>query len=128
MKERKKEELKRVLMSLATTEKKILNVKECLAAIFNSLQKNESLHDHDRYKGECIMSLNDRFGVVDYLGTRLLRERSCVRFPQRIHTYHSRFIPKGVAGASQIFLRDAHVLPKLLSYEEYCRRDFSWMS
>jgi hypothetical protein len=30
-----------------------------------------------------------------------------------IHTYHSRFIPGGVAEAFQIFLRDAHVLPKL---------------
>jgi hypothetical protein len=30
-----------------------------------------------------------------------------------IFTYHSRFIPKGVAKASQIFLRDTHVLPKL---------------
>jgi hypothetical protein len=34
-----------------------------------------------------------------------------------IHTYHSRFIPEGVAEASQIFLRDAHVvLTKLLSF------------
>jgi hypothetical protein len=40
-----------------------------------------------------------------------------------IHTYHSRFIPKGVVEASQILLRDAHVLPKLFSYEKYCRRD-----
>jgi hypothetical protein len=40
-----------------------------------------------------------------------------------IHTYHSRFIPKEVAEASQIFLRDAHVLPKLLSYEGYCSRN-----
>jgi hypothetical protein len=39
-----------------------------------------------------------------------------------IHKYHSRFIPEEVAQASQILLRDAHVLPKLLSYEEYCRR------
>jgi hypothetical protein len=30
-----------------------------------------------------------------------------------IHTYHSRFIPEGVAEVSQIFLRDIHVLPKL---------------
>jgi hypothetical protein len=30
-----------------------------------------------------------------------------------IHSYHSRFIPEGVAEVSQIFLRDAHVLPKL---------------
>jgi hypothetical protein len=28
-----------------------------------------------------------------------------------IHTYHSRLIPEGVAEASQIFLRDSHVLP-----------------
>jgi hypothetical protein len=40
-----------------------------------------------------------------------------------IHTYHSRFIPEGVAEVSQIFLRDTHVLPKLVSYEEHCRRD-----
>jgi hypothetical protein len=42
-----------------------------------------------------------------------------------IHTYRSRFIPERLAEASQIFLRDAHVLPKLLSYEEYCSLD-SW--
>jgi hypothetical protein len=40
-----------------------------------------------------------------------------------IHTYHSHFIPEGAADASQIFLRDTHVLPKLVSYEEHCRRD-----
>jgi hypothetical protein len=28
----------------------------------------------------------------------------------RIYTYHLRFIPEGVAEASQILLRDAHVL------------------
>jgi hypothetical protein len=40
-----------------------------------------------------------------------------------IHTYHSRPIPEGVADASQILLRDAHVLSKLLSCEQYRRRD-----
>jgi hypothetical protein len=40
-----------------------------------------------------------------------------------LHTYHSRFIPERVAEASQILLQDANVLPKLLSCEEYCRRD-----
>jgi hypothetical protein len=40
-----------------------------------------------------------------------------------IHTYHSRFIPEGVAEISQIFLRDTHVLPRLVSYEEHCKRD-----
>jgi hypothetical protein len=37
-----------------------------------------------------------------------------------IHTYHSRFIPEGIA---EVFLRDTYVLPKLVSYEEHCRRD-----
>jgi hypothetical protein len=37
--------------------------------------------------------------------------------------YHSRFILKGVAEAPQIFLRDSHVLPILLSYEKHCRRN-----
>jgi hypothetical protein len=40
-----------------------------------------------------------------------------------VHTYHSRFIPVEVAEASQICLRDVHVLPKLFSYELYCKRD-----
>jgi hypothetical protein len=40
-----------------------------------------------------------------------------------IHTFHSRFIPEGVAEVSQIFLRDTHVSPKLVSYEEHYRRD-----
>jgi hypothetical protein len=31
-----------------------------------------------------------------------------------IHRYHSRFIPERVAEVSQIFLRDTHVLPKLV--------------
>jgi hypothetical protein len=35
-----------------------------------------------------------------------------------IHTYHLRFISERVADASQIFLRDTHVLPKLVSNEE----------
>jgi hypothetical protein len=29
-----------------------------------------------------------------------------------VRTYHSSLIPEGVAEASQIFLQDAHVLPK----------------
>jgi hypothetical protein len=34
-----------------------------------------------------------------------------------IHTYHSRFTLEELAEASQIFLRDVHVLPKLFSYD-----------
>jgi hypothetical protein len=43
------------------------------------------------------------------------------------YTYQSRFFPEGLAEASQIFLRDAHALQKLLSYEEYYRRD-RWLA
>jgi hypothetical protein len=50
--------------------------------------------------------------------TRVLYEH----YNTYIHTYHSRFIPEGVAELSQIFPRDTHVLPKLVSYEERCRR------
>jgi hypothetical protein len=44
-----------------------------------------------------------------------------------VHTYNSRLILEGGAEASQIFLRDAHALPKLLSYEDYYRCD-RWLS
>jgi hypothetical protein len=40
-----------------------------------------------------------------------------------IVTYHSRFIPEGIAETSRIFLPGTYVLPKLLSYEEYCKHN-----
>jgi hypothetical protein len=40
-----------------------------------------------------------------------------------LRTYHLSFIPEGVAEAFQIFLRDTHVSPKLLSYKKHCKRD-----
>jgi hypothetical protein len=36
-----------------------------------------------------------------------------------IHIYHSHFIPEGVAEVSQMYFRDAQVLPNLHSYEGY---------
>jgi hypothetical protein len=62
----------------------------------------------------------------------MLYPQSCSRgisyIPSRrphiyLHTYHSRFIPEGVAEVSQIFLRDTHVLPKLVSYKEHYYTD-----
>jgi hypothetical protein len=52
---------------------------------------------------------------VDINRLIMMQIRLCVR---DIHTYHSRFIPEGVAEASTIFLRDAHDIPKLFRYEE----------
>jgi hypothetical protein len=46
-----------------------------------------------------------------------------ITFLMNHYTYHSRFIPEVVAEVSQIFLRDTHVLPKLVNYEEHCRLD-----
>jgi hypothetical protein len=43
-----------------------------------------------------------------------------------IHTYTYlplTLYPEGVAEVSQILLRDTDVLPKLVSYEEHCKRD-----
>jgi hypothetical protein len=36
---------------------------------------------------------------------------------QSLYTYYSRFIPEGVEKASQMFQRDAYVLPKRLNCE-----------
>jgi hypothetical protein len=44
-----------------------------------------------------------------------------VNFNVNKHTYIP--LPEGVAEVSQIFFRDTHILPKLISYEEHCRRD-----
>jgi hypothetical protein len=40
---------------------------------------------------------------------------------RKVHTYHSRFIPEGVAEASQILLRGPRFTK--ISCEEYRRRD-----
>jgi hypothetical protein len=74
-----------------------------------------------------IMSRADLFCYSD----RLIRDRSrfnicpfpIINIHTYIHTYHSRFIPEGVSAVSQIFLRDTHVLPKLVSFAEHCRRN-----
>jgi hypothetical protein len=46
------------------------------------------------------------------------RGNGVLGFLHILHIFLSRFIPEGVAEASQIFLGDADVLPKLVSYEE----------
>jgi hypothetical protein len=64
------------------------------------------------------------FSIFLFLSKRLnVVKNSYLTALMYIHTYHSRFIPEGVAEVSQIFLRDTHVLPKLVSYEEHYRRD-----
>jgi hypothetical protein len=53
------------------------------------------------------------FGLIWYVPNTLYKRGPALY----IHTYYSRVIPEGVAEASQIFLQDTHVLPKLFSYE-----------
>jgi hypothetical protein len=58
--------------------------------------------------------------VTCHLYSIILKSVACLRY---IHTYlHSRLIPEGIDEASQTLLRDTHVLPKSLSYEENCSR------
>jgi hypothetical protein len=44
--------------------------------------------------------------------------KEVVSCKEYIHTYHSCFIPERVTEVPQIFLRDTHVLPKLVSYDK----------
>jgi hypothetical protein len=69
------------------------------------------------------LKINICFRILTHIKTQVLALRLAIlsivynltRWPlycyHNTHTYHSRFIPKGVAEPSQIFLRDAHVLP-----------------
>jgi hypothetical protein len=51
-----------------------------------------------------------------FVNTHIDMENTQTQYIHRdIHTYHSRFIPEGVAEASQIFFRGTHVLPKYLA-------------
>jgi hypothetical protein len=48
---------------------------------------------------------------------RRLESLTCFWANVYVYTYRSPFNPEVFAEASQIFFRDAHVLPKLFSYE-----------
>ncbi|CAH0403119.1 unnamed protein product [Chilo suppressalis] len=50
--ESKKKDLQKLLTSLATTEKKIQNVRECLTAIFNGFHKESLPFQHDISRGQ----------------------------------------------------------------------------
>jgi adenylosuccinate synthase len=89
-----------------------------LPGLFEELKKNElkgmqgwqdRLIISDR--AHLVLDLHQQVGFLCHIDT-------C-----HIHTYHSRFIPEGVVEVSQIFLRDTHILPKLVSYEKHCKRD-----
>jgi hypothetical protein len=50
-----------------------------------------------------------------------------MRIYENFYTYINiplMLFPERVVEASQIFLRDTHVLPRLLCYKEYRRRDW----
>jgi hypothetical protein len=61
--------------------------------------------------------------ILGFFTTRPPGSLNCKLLYLDIDTYHSLFIPEGVEETSQIFLRDTPILPKLLSYIKYCRRD-----
>jgi hypothetical protein len=74
------------------------------------LPKSNAFGDHEIVRSVIETSrLRPLFMFLLKLGCLVLGDHTSTY----IHTYHSRFIPEGVAEASQIFLRDAHVLTKL---------------
>ncbi|XP_063897596.1 uncharacterized protein LOC110381631 [Helicoverpa armigera] len=48
----KREELKRLITSLAITDRKILNVRECLINVFNNFHADTGFNDHERFPGQ----------------------------------------------------------------------------
>jgi hypothetical protein len=58
--------------------------------------------------------LNQDEGIA-YDSLILLQNKFYTSSYNYIHKHHSRLVPEGVSEASQLFLRDAHVLPKWLS-------------
>ncbi|CAH0717784.1 unnamed protein product, partial [Brenthis ino] len=49
--ENTRDDLKRLITVLATTERKINNIKECLVAVFSAFHSNSNVHDIDRCRG-----------------------------------------------------------------------------
>jgi hypothetical protein len=95
---------------------------------YNRYQKNilKSLYLYDRPAAEKeVIYFN--FWLIS-LKLLFIFYSSCyihnLQFYDKLHTYIPLTLcPERVEAASQIFLRDTHVLPQLLSYEKYCRRD-----
>ncbi|CAH2097627.1 unnamed protein product [Euphydryas editha] len=46
-----RDEIKRSVISLATLERKINNIKECLVAVFNAFHNKTPIHDSERFRG-----------------------------------------------------------------------------
>ncbi|XP_026728316.1 uncharacterized protein LOC113494256 [Trichoplusia ni] len=53
--ESKRDELKRLITSLAITERKIQNVRECLITVFNSFHSESAHNDTDRFGGQLCL-------------------------------------------------------------------------
>ncbi|XP_050356341.1 uncharacterized protein LOC126777356 [Nymphalis io] len=46
-----RDELKRLILSLAATERKINSIKECLVAVFNAFHNNTNIQESERFRG-----------------------------------------------------------------------------
>jgi hypothetical protein len=80
----------------------------CFLLPFSSLTTH--LHAHSFYAHVILHTVHPSF-----LRSNLITGKNITY----IHTYHSRFIPVGNRGITYI-PPDAHVLPKLVSYDECC--------
>ncbi|XP_053618188.1 uncharacterized protein LOC128679773 [Plodia interpunctella] len=76
--ESKRDELKRTLTNLAATEKKILNIRECLIHIFNGFQKDLPVQENDRFRGHLEFPPESIMTVRQFYEERRDRKRNRV--------------------------------------------------
>ncbi|PZC72353.1 hypothetical protein B5X24_HaOG211271 [Helicoverpa armigera] len=59
----KREELKRLITSLAITDRKVLNVRECLINVFNNFHTDTRSNDHERFPENTIPTFIDELKI-----------------------------------------------------------------
>ncbi|XP_026490436.2 uncharacterized protein LOC113396636 [Vanessa tameamea] len=72
-----RDELKRLILSLATTERKINSIKECLVAVFQAFHNNTNIQDSDRFRGVQLDFPQESISMIRQFYTeRLERNRN----------------------------------------------------
>ncbi|XP_047540182.1 uncharacterized protein LOC125073409 [Vanessa atalanta] len=72
-----RDELKRLILSLATTERKINSIKECLVAVFQAFHNNTNIEDSERFRGVQLDFPQESISMIRQFYTeRLERNRN----------------------------------------------------
>uniref|UniRef100_A0A2A4JJY7 Uncharacterized protein n=1 Tax=Heliothis virescens TaxID=7102 RepID=A0A2A4JJY7_HELVI len=84
--ESKRDELKRLITSLAVTERKIQNVRECLINVFNNFHTDAGFTDHDRFGGQLSLPSESVGGLRRFYEERRERHRNRVNLSMDLDT------------------------------------------